>query len=89
MLLNLVSQGLILGRPCDSEAGSSTADHVLSGNVTKLAKRSSTLAEDSNIEVMSCSSDIEVDEFEMPDQDQAAKYEEILEQIKLIAMAQR
>ena len=70
-------------QPCESEAGSSTADHAPSGNVTKPAKRSSTLTEDSNIEVMSCSSDTEVEEFEMQDQNETANYEETLEKIKL------
>ena len=70
-------------RPCESEAGNSTADHAPSGNVPKLAKRSALFTVNSNIEVMSCSSDTEVDEFEIPDQDQTARYEETREKIKL------
>ena len=70
-------------RPCESEAGNSTADHAPSGNVPKLAKRSAMFTVNSNIEVVSCSSDTEVDEFEIPDQDQTARYEETLEKIKL------
>ena len=70
-------------RPCESEAGNSTADHAPSGNVPKVTKRSALLTVNANIEVMSCSSDTEVDEFEIPDQDQTARYEETLEKIKL------
>ena len=70
-------------QPSESEARSSAAEHVSGGNVPKVAKRSSSVAEDSNMEVMSCSSDTEVDEFEIPDQDQTARYEETLEKIKL------
>ena len=69
--------------PSEEEAGNSTADHAPSGNVPKLAKRSALFNVNSNIEVMSCSDDSEVDEFEIPDQDQTARYEEILEKIEL------
>ena len=69
-------------QPNESEARGSAADHASDSNVTKVAKRSSTVAEDSNIEFMSCSSDAEVDDFEMPDEDQPAAYEEALEKIK-------
>ena len=69
-------------QPNESEARGSAADHASDSNVTKVAKRSSTVAEDANIEIMSCSSDAEVDDFEMPDEDQPAAYEEALEKIK-------
>ena len=69
-------------QPNESEARGSAADHVSDSNVTKVAKRSSTVAEDANIEIMSCSSDAEVDDCEMPDEDQPAAYEEALDKIK-------
>ena len=69
-------------QPNESEARGSAADHASDSNVTKVAKRSSTVAEDANIEIMSCSSDAEADEFEMPDEDQPAAYEEALDKIK-------
>ena len=68
-------------QPSESEARSSAAEHASGGNVTKVAKRSSTVAEDSNMEVMSCSSDTEVDDFEMPVEAQFAGYEEALDKI--------
>ena len=69
-------------QPNESEARGSAADHASDSNVTKVAKRSSTVAEDANIEIMSCSSDAEVDDVETPDEDQPAAYEEALDKIK-------
>ena len=69
-------------QPNGSEAKGSAADHASDSNLTKVAKRSSTVADDANIELMSCSNDTEVDDLEMPGEDQPAPYEEALDKIK-------
>ena len=69
--------------PSGSGARSSTDDPGSSGSVMQAATRNVTYTDDADVEDMSCGSDAEVDEFEMPDDSHSANYAETLEKLRL------
>ncbi len=69
--------------PNGSGARSSTDDPGSSGSVMQAATRNVTYTDDADVEDMSCGSDAEVDEFEMPDDSHSANYAETVEKLRL------
>ena len=69
--------------PSGSGARSSTDDPGSSGSVMQAATRNVTYTDDADVEDMSCGSDAEVDEFEMPDDSHSANYAGTLEKLRL------